>query len=419
MIKIRKYPSAPSLRAAFLYQFLGISLMLMAPILTSGQPYIEANTKDIYPADIKTGAERTEIYFPWIKGKNLAVVANYTATLGKVHLVDSLLHAGMKVKKVFCPEHGFRGDAEAGADIQSGIDQTTGLPVISLYGAVHKPAAQDLQDVDIVIFDIQDVGVRFYTYISTLHYVMEACAENGKTLIVLDRPNPNGHYVDGPILNPAFASFIGLDPIPIVHGLTIAEYACMVNGEGWLKDSLKCDLRTVSVKNYDHKSYYHLPLKPSPNLPNMNSIWLYPSLCLFEGTVVSLGRGTDKPFQQYGHPLMKETNITFTPHDIPGTATNPPLKDTLCNGYDLKEFSEIYLKKAGTVYLFWLTDAYQQLKDQTNFFKPNFDRLAGTDQLRLQIIAGLSSDEIRKGWEKDLMTYKKARKKYLLYPDFE
>lgn len=420
MNKTRRYPVVQHVCQRTNPLFLAVLLLMCTlPSALSAQSFRQVTDQELYPADIKTGAERTEVYFPWIRGKNVAVVANHTATIGTVHLVDSLVHAGMKVKKVFCPEHGFRGKSEAGENIDNSVDKATGLPLISLYGATRKPAAKDLEGIDVVLFDIQDVGARFYTYISTLHYMMEACAENGKTLIVLDRPNPNGYYVDGPVLKKEFASFVGVDPIPIVHGLTIAEYACMVNGELWLKDSIVCNLKYVTVLNYNHASFYHLPIKPSPNLPNMSSVWLYPSLCLFEGTIVSLGRGTDTPFQVYGHPLLKETNITFTPHDIPGIATNPPLEDTICNGYDLREFSDAFIKNSGQLYLFWVIDAYNRLKDQPRFFNSAFDKLAGTDELRNQILSGVSEEDIRKSWEKDLATYKKIRKKYLLYPDFE
>ena len=380
---------------------------------------IQVQETDVFPADLQVGAERTPIYYPWIAGKNVAVVANQTSMIGKVHLVDSLLAAGMKVKKVFCPEHGFRGQAEAGATLENYTDKSTGLPVVSLYGKNRKPKASDLTDIDVVIFDLQDVGARFYTYISTLHYVMEACAENNKTLIVLDRPNPNGHYVDGPVLKKEFSSFVGMDPIPIVHGLTVAEYACMVNGEGWLKNGVKCDLKYVTVFNYNHTYLYHLPIAPSPNLSDMKAIWLYPSLCLFEGTVVSVGRGTDKPFQVIGHPDLTDANIDFTPVDIPGVATDPPYEGKVCHGYDLGEFSEAFVKSAGTLYLFWLVDCYARLKDKTEFFNSYFDKLAGTDALRKQIIAGETEETIKKSWEADLATYKVMRKKYILYPDFE
>jgi uncharacterized protein YbbC (DUF1343 family) len=400
-----------------LVTFFAIISILSIP---HAQKFEQVIDKDIYPADIKTGAERTTLYFPWLIGKNIAIVANNTATIGKIHLVDSLLHAGIKVKKIFCPEHGFRGKDEAGETVTTYTDKITTLPVISLYGKNRKPKPEDLADVDVVIFDIQDVGARFYTYISTLHYVMEACAENKKTCIVLDRPNPNGHYVDGPLLKKEYTSFVGMDPVPIVHGMTMAEYACMINDEGWLKNGEKCDLKYVTVFNYNHTYFYHLPIKPSPNLPDMNSIWLYPTLCLFEGTVVSVGRGTDKPFEQIGHPKLTNTNITFTPVDIPGMATNPMYEGQVCYGYDLSEFSEAFVKNSGKLYLFWLIETYNELKDKTEFFNASgFDRLAGSDQLRNQIISGISEDSIRKTWQPDLAAFKKIRKKYLLYPDFE
>lgn len=393
--------------------------LLMIPVRPKAQYQVMTEEKDIYPADILTGAERTTLYFPWIRDKRIAVVANHTATIGKQHLVDSLMKAGMKVQKVFCPEHGFRGNAEAGEVVGNQVDQKSGLPVVSLYGKKRKPSPEDLADVDVVIFDIQDVGARFYTYISTLNYVMEACAEQKKQVIVLDRPNPNGHYVDGPVLKKEFASFIGMNAVPIVHGMTIAEYACMLNGEGWLNKAVRCDLKYVTVQNYTHSSYYHLPLRPSPNLPNMASVWLYPSLCLFEGTLVSVGRGTGLPFQQIGHPDLKDAHTTFTPVDIPGVATDPPYEGLLCQGYELGDFSEAYIKNSGQIYLFWLLETYAQLKDKGSFFNNVFDKLAGSDQLRLQITQGMKEEDIRKSWQEDLKKFKEIRKKYLLYPDFE
>lgn len=404
---------------SFITMLAGCVALVFTFSFCQAQQFGQVTDRDIYPTDIQTGAERTTLYFPWIKDKNIAVVANNTATIGKIHLVDSLLHAGMKVKKVFCPEHGFRGNAEAGENVETYTDKTTGLPVISLYGKNRAPKPEDLTDIDVVIFDIQDVGARFYTYISTMHYVMEACAENNKTFIVLDRPNPNGHYVDGPVLQKEYSSFIGMDPVPIVHGMTVAEYACMLNGEGWLKNEEKCDLKYVTVYNYNHTYFYHLPEKPSPNLPNMASVWLYPSLCLFEGTVISVGRGTDKPFQQIGHPKLTGANTSFTPKDIPGTATNPPYEGQVCNGYELGEFAEAYIKNTGKIYLFWLIETYNQMKDKGEFFNSVFDKLAGTDQLKKQIMSGMAEDDIRKSWEADLTAFKKIRKKYILYPDFE
>jgi len=371
-------------------------------------------TKD----DVKVGAECTADYFPLLKDKNIAVVANHTALIKDVHLVDSLLRASFKVVKVFAPEHGFRGDAEAGAHIGNSIDQKTGLPVISLYGKDFKPKASDLKDVDIVIFDIQDVGARFYTYISTMHYVMEACAENNKTLLVLDRPNPNGFYVDGPILEKEFKSFVGMHPVPIVHGMTIAEYAQMVNGEGWLKNGIKCDLKYVRVNNYNHTYYYILPVKPSPNLPNMNAVYLYPSLCLFEGTDLSVGRGTDKPFQVIGHPEMLNGPYSFTPKSVP-EAKNPPHLGKLCKGYDLADFADLFIKNYKKLYLFWLIGAYENAKEKDKFFNNMFDKLAGSANMRKQITEGKTEEDIRKTWQEDLDKFKRIRKKYLLYPDFE
>lgn len=401
----------------YLKRFLtAVLLMMILPVYVQAQP---ARHRELYAKDIRCGAQRTEVYFPWIRGQRIAVVANPTSMLGPVHLVDSLVNAGMNVVRVFCPEHGFRGNAEAGAMVESTFDSITQLPVVSLYGKNYKPAAADLRDVDLILFDMQDVGVRFYTYISTLHYVMEACAENGKTLIVLDRPNPNGFYVDGPVLDTCCRSFVGVDPIPVVHGLTIAEYARMVNGQCWLADSQQCRLQYVPVEHYSHRDRYHLPVRPSPNLPTMEAVWLYPSLCFFEGTVVSLGRGTDKPFQQYGHPKFQNTEISFTPRDIPGVATNPPWKDSLCRGFDLREFARVYLRNSDELYLFWLLDAYQRLGDSAHFFTPFFTKLAGTTRLKEQIIGGLTESAIRESWAEGLKKYKAIRKKYLLYPDYE
>ncbi|MDD3877709.1 MAG: DUF1343 domain-containing protein [Bacteroidales bacterium] len=368
--------------------------------------------------DINVGAERTELYFPIIKDKNLAIVANHTAMIGQKHLVDSLIGAGMHIRKVFAPEHGFRGNADAGEYINNYTDSITGLPVISLYGTNKKPKSSDLQGIDIVIFDIQDVGARFYTYISTLHYVMEACAENNITLLILDRPNPNGFYVDGPVLEPQFKSFVGMHPVPIVHGMTIAEYALMINGEGWLKDGIKANIKFVTVDNYNHTYFYVLPIKPSPNLPNMNAVYLYPSLCLFEGTILSVGRGTEKPFQIFGHPELRAGSYTFTPRSMQG-AMNPPLKDNLCYGFDVSDFAEIFIKNYNEIYLFWLIGAYEEMPQKENLFNNLFDKLAGTDKLRKQIIEGLSETEIKATWQNDIRTFKTIRKRYLLYPDFE
>ncbi|HPS27747.1 MAG TPA: DUF1343 domain-containing protein [Bacteroidales bacterium] len=386
----------------------------------SGQNFInEINGSDIYPDNIRVGAERTEVYFPWLKDKRIAVVANQTSLIKNVHLVDSLVHAGFDVKKVLCPEHGFRGDAEAGETVGNTVDKKTRLPVISLYGANKKPKATDLADVDIVIFDLQDVGVRFYTYISTMHYVMEACAENNKLFVVLDRPNPNGYYVDGPVLEKEFTSFVGMHPIPIVHGMTLAEYALMINGEKWLKDSVQCAVKYVLVDNYRHSDFYQLPVKPSPNLPSMESIYLYPSFCLFEGTCISVGRGTERPFEIIGNPLLDSTGFSFTPRSIPGMAKNPPHEGKLCHGYDFHSYANNFIKGYGKLYLFPLLETYKMLKDKTEYFNSFFNSLTGTAKLKQQIINNVSEEQIRQSWQKDLEKFKKIRKKYLLYPDFE
>ncbi|MBL7885025.1 MAG: DUF1343 domain-containing protein, partial [Bacteroidia bacterium] len=322
------------------------------------------------------------------------------------------------IKKVFGPEHGFRGIVDAGEKVKSEKDAKTGLNIISLYGKNKKPSAEQLKDVDIVIFDIQDVGVRFYTYLSTLHYVMEACAENNKQLIILDRPNPNGYFIDGPVLETNYKSFLGLHPVPLVYGLTIGEYAQMINGEGWLKDGIKCNLKIITIENYTHNDFYELALKPSPNLPNMSSVYLYPSLGLFEGTVVSVGRGTDLPFQVIGHPTLEKWNYTFTPSPKTG-ATEPKYNGQLCKGYNLSDFGNDFIKNYKQVYLFWLIGIYQNTPDKTTFFDQNFNYHAGNATLQQQIKEGKSEAEIRKTWQADLNKFKTIRKKYLLYKDFE
>ena len=376
------------------------------------------NPKTITADSIKVGAQRTEIYLPLLKGKNVAVVANYTSMIGKTRLVDSLINLGIAVKKIFSPEHGFRGKADAGELVNNSIDSKTGLPIISLYGNHLKPKSSELNGIDIVIYDIQDVGVRFYTYISTMTYVMEACAENNIEFLILDRPNPNGYYIDGPVLEKEFSSYVGLHPVPIVYGMTVAEYALMVNEEGWLKNGIKCKLKYVKVSNYNHSYFYNLPIPPSPNLPNMNAVYLYPSLGLFEGTVMSVGRGTDYAFQVIGHPDLKSNNFYFTPESRIG-ATDPPFKGVKCNGFNLDNFASIYLKNLRSIYLYWLIATYKELSDKTKYFNSYFDKLAGTSKLRQQIIAGVSEEEIHKSWKSDIGKFKIIRKKYLLYPDFE
>ena len=367
---------------------------------------------------IKVGAEQTSQYLELLKNKKVGVVANHTSMINNTHLVDSLLTLKINVLKVFSPEHGFRGKADAGEKVSSDIDSKTGLAIVSLYGKNKKPTKEQITDLDVLVFDIQDVGARFYTYISTMHYIMEAAAENDKKVIVLDRPNPNGHYVDGPILEAAFTSFVGMHQVPIVHGMTVGEYAKMINGEGWLAGSKKCNLTVIKTINYTHKSFYELPIKPSPNLPNMASVYLYPSLCLFEGTTISVGRGTDKPFQVLGHPFMKSEKYSFTPKPTEG-AKKPKLNGKKCNGYDLSSLGKSYIKNKPSLNLFWLIDIYNHYPQKDEFFIKSFNRLAGTDKLQQQIKDGLSEQEIYNSWQEGLTQFKQIRKKYLLYPDFE
>jgi uncharacterized protein YbbC (DUF1343 family) len=358
-----------------------------------------------------TGAQQLNLLLPMLGSQRTGIVVNHTSLVGKIHLADTLLKRGVALRKIFAPEHGFRGTADAGEEIKDGVDSRTGLPVVSLYGNNKKPTPQQLADIDVIIFDIQDVGVRFYTYISTLHYVMEACAENNKRLIVLDRPNPNGSYVDGPVMEKQHQSFVGMHPIPIVHGLTIGELAGMINGEGWLGENKKCQLDVVKVKNWKHSDFYSLPVKPSPNLPNDQAIRLYPSTCLFEGTVLSLGRGTHDPFQVIGHPELKNMPYQFTPVSIEGMSKNPPLENKVCYGIDLRQAP---VKPA--VDLSYLIQLYQAFPDKDKFFNNYFEKLSGTDALRQQIRSGQTEEQIRASWQKDLDVYKEKRKKYLLYP---
>ncbi|MDA3866239.1 MAG: DUF1343 domain-containing protein [Salinivirgaceae bacterium] len=366
--------------------------------------------------EITPGAERLDMYEHMLKGKKVGIVANHTSRIEDQHLVDSLLNRGITISYVFSPEHGFRGIEDAGAHIENTIDEKTNLPVISLYGSSKKPHEKYFSDIDIMIFDIQDVGVRFYTYISTLHYVMEACSENNTPLIVLDRPNPNGFYVDGPVLNPEHSSFVGMHPIPIVHGLTVGELAQMINGEKWIEKP--CDIEIIPCNNYSHKDLYDLPLRPSPNLPNMQAIYLYPSLGLFEGTIMSVGRGTDRPFQVYGHPNYVDKNYSFMPLPTEG-ASMPKYTGTVCYGVD---FQSLITNNANIhgLRIDYLKDAY--LKTQSSeepFFKSFFTLLAGNNELQKQIEAGSSVNEIKQSWQKELTQYKETRKKYLLYDDFE
>lgn len=371
-----------------------------------------ASTQVDVSKSLKTGAEQTNLYVSDLKGKTVALVVNHTSMIGETHLADSLLSLGIKIKTIFAPEHGFRGTADAGEHVANGIDKKTGLPIVSLYGSNKKPSAAQLEGIDVVIFDIQDVGVRFYTYTSTMHYVMEACAELSKKLLILDRPNPNGHYVDGQVLDKKFASFVGLNPVPIVHGCTVGELAQMINGEGWLSGNKKCNVQIIKCLDYKHSTAYNPPIATSPNLPNLQSMLLYPSICLFEGTEVSVGRGTDKQFQVIGSPNSKNGSYTFTPEDKPG-AKNPPQKGKLCYGEDL---SQIDARKQ-VFTLKYVIDYYQKSDDKAKFFNSPafFDKLAGSDTLRKQIMAGLTEKQIRGTWKTDLEKYKKIRKNYLLY----
>jgi len=360
------------------------------------------------------GVERLHLFLDSLAGKRIAVVSNQTSVVGDIHLVDSLLGMKLNVIKVFAPEHGFRGQADAGEKVHSTIDEKTGIPLISLYGNNKKPTPEQLADIDIVIYDIQDVGVRFYTYISTLHYVMESCAENNKQLIVLDRPNPNGHYIDGPIREPQHRSFVGMHPVPIVYGMTIGEYAMMINGEKWLKDSLACNLWVIPCKNYNHKMSYILPVPPSPNLRSELAITLYPSLCFFEATTVSVGRGTDNPFEIFGHPKFPVLDFCFTPQSTVG-AKSPLHENMVCFGFDLEE---AHHKRKYEINLSYLVKAKELLGDTMVFINQPafFDRLAGTSSLREQILMGWSAKEIRETWQPGLEAFKAIRRKYLLYP---
>lgn len=361
-------------------------------------------------SQITPAAELTNEYYSKLTDKKIAIVANQTSLVGNTHLVDTLLSSGICVKKIFCPEHGFRGTADAGEIIVSSTDKKSGLSVISLYGKNKKPTLSDLQGIDIIIFDIQDVGVRFYTYISTLHYIMEACAENNVTLIILDRPNPNGYYIDGPVLKSKFKSFVGMHPVPIVYGMTIGEYAKMINGEGWLTKGEKCEMQIIPCKNYTHHSKYLLPVKPSPNLPNMQSIYLYPSLGLFEGTSISVGRGTEFPFQIIGCPSIDSTLFSFIPKSLQG-AKNPLYENKKCFGFDLRNVSDSVFT------LKYIIKMYQLFPQKSAFFNPFFQKLAGNDDLIIQLREGKSEDDIRNSWKNDLDKFKEIRKKYLIYPE--
>jgi uncharacterized protein YbbC (DUF1343 family) len=370
-----------------------------------------------YSRTIVTGAEQTALYFPSLRGKKVALLVNQTSRIGKTHLVDSLLKAGIQVVRIFAPEHGFRGGADAGATIKNGVDSATGIPVTSMYGPNKKPEKQTLNNIDVVVFDIQDVGARFYTYISSMQYMMEACADAGIPMLVLDRPNPNGFYVDGPVLKPAFKSFVGMQAIPVVHGMTVGEYANMLLGEKWLNTKKKLKLTVIPCKQYNHSMLYALPVPPSPNLKSATAVLLYPSLCFFEGTDVSVGRGTETPFEVWGHPSFKDNGFSFTPQSKPG-ASKPPHENKTCYGADLRLPPADILKiTEGHLSLSFLKNALFLQGNTPSFFNTFFDKLAGTDQLKQQLLQGLSEEAIRATWENDINAFKAIRKKYLLYPD--
>ncbi|HVK49998.1 MAG TPA: DUF1343 domain-containing protein [Pseudobacter sp.] len=397
------------------------------------------------PGIMQTGADRLEEFMPLLKGKRIAVFANHTSLVNGQNLVDTLHKRGVSISVVFGPEHGFRGTADAGEKVSNYTDKATGIPVVSLYGSKRKPSAEDLKNVDLMVFDIQDVGTRFYTYISSLEEYIIAAFENKKPLLILDRPNPNGFYVDGPVLDTAFRSFVGMQPVPIVYGMTIGEYAAMLVGEKWLKGNFKYGKPLVSIYNskdnlaafqkvtnpqkimimpcamYGHYMKYELPVKPSPNLPDIQSIYCYPSTCFFEGTVLSEGRGTDMPFRMFGHPSLPNTLESFTPRSMPG-ATSPKLKDQLCYGWKIEGSKEAVLRKTGNrIQLQWLLEAYKQFPEKDSFFLTNgnfFNKLAGNASLQRQLKEGKSETEIRASWEPGLTKFKAIRKKYLLYQDF-
>ena len=427
----------------FIFLFIALGFLNCSAQQKTNPATPATNATKIVPA-----AERTEVYLPLLKGKKVAVFANQTSTVGNEHLVDVLKKNGVTIKVIFGPEHGFRGTADAGEKVESTIDKATGVPVVSLYGKKRKPSKEDLADVDVMLFDIQDVGVRFYTYISSLQEYMETAIEYNLPLVVLDRPNPNGHYVDGPVLEPKFKSFVGMQPVSVVYGMTMGEYAKMILEEGWLsKEAMEAytqnvlaatyppgakyfGLEVVPCANYTHKSLYELPVKPSPNLPDMSSIYWYPSTCLFEGTVLSEGRGTNKPFQIFGHPSLPKNLFSFTPTSREG-AKEPKLKNQKCYGWDVSGTTEEVLKKVDNkLQLQYLLQAYQLFPEKNKFFliskKENiqdtdyfFNKLAGNATLMQQIKAGKTEAEIRKSWEPGLKAFKAIRKKYLLYPDFE
>lgn len=418
---LQKYGKLLCLETILVFLLISCSQSAKGENNVSGTIVIEEDTLKIEkiatsqasPKKPLLGIDRLHLFIDSLKGKRIAVVGNQTSVVKGVHLVDTLLSLKLNVVKVFSPEHGFRGDVDAGEKVNHSVDEKTGIPLVSLYGNNKKPSSAQLEDIDIVIYDIQDVGVRFYTFISTLHYVMEACAEQKKQVVVLDRPNPNGHYVDGPILENENKSFVGMHPVPIVYGMTIGEYAMMINGEGWLDKGIKCNLWVIPCKNYTHKTKYTLPVAPSPNLKSDAAIALYPSLCLFEATTVSIGRGTDRPFEIFGHPRFPKSEIEFIPTPQPG-AKNPPQVNKTCNGYDV---SKTTTKRCYELNLNFLIQARDLLGDSAVFIDQNgfFNRLSGTNKLKEQLYKGWSAKEIRESWKPGLESFMDTRKKYLLY----
>jgi uncharacterized protein YbbC (DUF1343 family) len=397
-------------------QFFSLALLLLALMpLANAQIFKMDETPRLAFVDKShyvSAAMQLDDYLPLLEGKSVGVVGNQTSIVGQTHLVDTLLTLGVDIRKIYTPEHGFRGTADAGAKVNSGKDEKTGIPIVSLYGKNKKPTTEMLQDIDVILFDLQDVGVRFYTYISTMSYVMEAAAENGIPVIVLDRPNPNGFYVDGPILKPENKSFVGMHPVPVVYGVTIGEYAKMVNGEGWLKGGIVCDLTVIPINNYNRNAIYELPVRPSPNLPNWESVYLYPTLCFFEGTNVSVGRGTELPFQIFGHPDIRG-EYTFTPRSTTG-ASKPLHEGQRCRGENLVDYAHYYEVNSKRLQIEWVIEAYQQLKDK-GLFNSYFVKLSGDQQMQRDIENGKSADEIRASWNNGLEAFKAIRTKYLMY----
>jgi len=403
---------------------IAFALFLAAFVFTACAQGTKTKQKPVNVAKFRTGAEQTEIYLPLLKGKRVAILANQTSMIGKETTVDSLLKRGVNFVKIFGPEHGFRGNASAGVHVNDDIDEKTGIKAISLYGAKKAPTKQELEDVDIVIFDVQDVGVRFYTYINSLQHLMEACAVSNKEVMIFDRPNPNGFYIDGPILDPKFKSGIGIQPIPIVHGLTVGEYAQMLNGEGWLKDKVKCKITVIKNANYTHDMPYVLPVKPSPNLNTAQSILLYPTTCLFEGIYLNHGRGTQFPFTVLAAPYLKgKYSFSYTPTGIKGMSETPIFKDEVCYGLDLRNYDTSIFRKTKQINLAWIIELYKASPKKEDFFNSKLsnqmlpiEKLVGVADFRQQIIDGKSEKEIRATWEPGLSQYKQMRKKYLLYP---